>query len=166
MAAARALLPLVCAAVAAAENMNGRYSVTSGIRHDVDFNDDYAARGHEFFDVWSPEIATHYGEVRIQGAGQSGAGGMRARVGVSSVGCGQQPPPRPPRATGAGRLGWAASGLKPSILLTASFIPPLRPRPPRRFGPTWATTRSRRTLWPASPTRRSPSPATRWTRSS
>jgi hypothetical protein len=52
------------AAVAVAENMNGRYSVTSGVRHDVAFNDDYASRGHEFFDVWSPEIATHYGEVR------------------------------------------------------------------------------------------------------
>ena len=30
---------------------------------DVGFNDDYASKGHEFFDVWAPEIATHYGEV-------------------------------------------------------------------------------------------------------
>jgi len=44
-------------------NMNGRYSVASGMRQDVPFNDDYASKGHEFFDVWSPEIATHYGEV-------------------------------------------------------------------------------------------------------
>ena len=26
------------------------------------FNDDYASKGHEYFDVWSPEIATTYGE--------------------------------------------------------------------------------------------------------
>eukprot|EP00962_Isochrysis_galbana_P048577 scaffold20319_cov101-Isochrysis_galbana.AAC.4 len=62
MAAARVCL--LGAALVVAENMNGRYSVTSGSRHDVAFNDDYAARGHEFFDVWSPEIATRYGEVR------------------------------------------------------------------------------------------------------
>mmetsp|Transcript_39782 Transcript_39782/g.92029 ORF Transcript_39782/g.92029 Transcript_39782/m.92029 type:complete len:894 (-) Transcript_39782:67-2748(-) len=44
-------------------NMNGKYSVASGARQDVDFNDDYLSKGHEFFDVWAPEIATHYGEV-------------------------------------------------------------------------------------------------------
>jgi len=44
-------------------NLNGRYSVASGSRQEVDFNDDYASKGHEFFDVWGPEIATHYGEV-------------------------------------------------------------------------------------------------------
>ena len=27
------------------------------------FNDDYASKGHEFFDIYAPEIATHYGEV-------------------------------------------------------------------------------------------------------
>jgi len=27
------------------------------------WNDDYASKGHEYFDVWAPEIATHYGEV-------------------------------------------------------------------------------------------------------
>jgi len=27
------------------------------------FEDDYAARGYEYFDTWAPEIATHYGEV-------------------------------------------------------------------------------------------------------
>merc|ERR1719487_1872618 len=43
--------------------MNGRYSVASGDRQDVAFNDDYASKGHEYFDVWAPEIATHYGEV-------------------------------------------------------------------------------------------------------
>lgn len=46
-----------------ASNMNGRYKVASGARQDVDFNDDYASRGHDFFDVYAPEIATHYGEV-------------------------------------------------------------------------------------------------------
>lgn len=44
-------------------NMNGRYSVASGARQDVPFNDDYASKGHEYFDVWAPEIATHYAEV-------------------------------------------------------------------------------------------------------
>ncbi len=29
----------------------------------VKFNDDYSSKGHDFFDVWAPEIATHYGEV-------------------------------------------------------------------------------------------------------
>jgi len=43
--------------------MNGKYSVASGNRQDVAFNDDYAAKGHEYFDVWGPEIATHYAEV-------------------------------------------------------------------------------------------------------
>lgn len=27
------------------------------------WNDDYASKGYEYFDVWAPEIATHYGEV-------------------------------------------------------------------------------------------------------
>ena len=27
------------------------------------FNSDYASKGHKYFDVWAPEIATHYGEV-------------------------------------------------------------------------------------------------------
>lgn len=44
-------------------NMNGKYRVASGARQDVGFNDDYASKGHEYFDVWAPEIATHYGEV-------------------------------------------------------------------------------------------------------
>ena len=43
--------------------MNGKYSVASGDRQDVAFNDDYASKGHEYFDVWGPEIATHYAEV-------------------------------------------------------------------------------------------------------
>jgi len=44
-------------------NMNGKYSVTSGGNLHTNFNDDYASKGYEFFDVWAPEIATHYGEV-------------------------------------------------------------------------------------------------------
>jgi hypothetical protein len=43
--------------------MNGDYLVASVDRVGVDFNDDYASKGHEYFDVWAPEIATHYGEV-------------------------------------------------------------------------------------------------------
>ena len=27
------------------------------------WNDDYASKGYEYFDVWAPEIASHYGEV-------------------------------------------------------------------------------------------------------
>lgn len=46
-----------------AENLNGRYFVASGGNQGVNFNDDYASKGHEYFDVYSPEIATHYGEV-------------------------------------------------------------------------------------------------------
>ena len=45
-----------------AVNMNGKYSVASVDRQNVPFNDDYASKGHEYFDVWSPEIATTYGE--------------------------------------------------------------------------------------------------------
>jgi hypothetical protein len=26
-------------------------------------SDDYASKGYEYFDVWAPEIATHYGQV-------------------------------------------------------------------------------------------------------
>jgi len=51
------------AAVAMGENMNGRYSIANGGRQGIPFNDDYASKGHEFFDMYTPEIATHYGEV-------------------------------------------------------------------------------------------------------
>ncbi|XP_045181704.2 uncharacterized protein LOC123540595 [Mercenaria mercenaria] len=44
-------------------NMNGKYLVASGGNQGVPFNDDYTSKGHEYFDVYSPEIATHYGEV-------------------------------------------------------------------------------------------------------
>ena len=47
----------------AGANMNGRYLVASGGNQGVPFNDDYKSKGHEYFDVYSPEIATHYGEV-------------------------------------------------------------------------------------------------------
>ncbi|XP_045180973.2 uncharacterized protein LOC123540207 [Mercenaria mercenaria] len=43
--------------------MNGKYLVFSGGNQAVPFNDDYSSKGHEYFDVYSPEIATHYGEV-------------------------------------------------------------------------------------------------------
>ena len=41
--------------------MNGEYVVASGGKFDVPFNTDYASKGHEYFDVWAPEIASHYG---------------------------------------------------------------------------------------------------------
>ena len=47
---------------AASGNMNGKYSVASGARQDTSFNDDFASKGHEFFDIWTPEIATTYAE--------------------------------------------------------------------------------------------------------
>jgi len=54
------MLPLLGGAAAVA-NMNGRYSVASVDQVGVPFNDDYASKGHEYFDVWAPEIATTYG---------------------------------------------------------------------------------------------------------
>ena len=41
----------------------GEYAVTSKGDVDTDWNTDYASKGYEYFDVWAPEIATHYGEV-------------------------------------------------------------------------------------------------------
>lgn len=41
----------------------GQYAVTSKGDVDTDWNSDYASKGYEYFDVWAPEIATHYGEV-------------------------------------------------------------------------------------------------------
>jgi len=40
-------------ALAAPSNMNGKYIVTSGNKVGVQFNDDYASKGHEYFDVYS-----------------------------------------------------------------------------------------------------------------
>ena len=51
------------APMAQSGNMNGKYKVGSGARMGNIWNDDYASKGHEYFDVWAPEIATHYGEV-------------------------------------------------------------------------------------------------------
>ena len=42
-------------------NMNGKYVVTSVDKFGVPFNDDYASKGHEYFDVWAPELASTYG---------------------------------------------------------------------------------------------------------
>lgn len=50
-------------------NLNGKYSVWSGSGEAKFFNDGYASKGHEYFDVWSEEIATHYGEVFWTGMG-------------------------------------------------------------------------------------------------
>lgn len=47
----------------AAKNMNGKYAVSSRGDIDVPYNSDYASKGYRYFDVWSNEIATHYGEV-------------------------------------------------------------------------------------------------------
>ena len=50
------------------------------------FNTDYASKGHEYFDVWAPEMATHYGpyssscsggvDIACGGAAESGARGV------------------------------------------------------------------------------------------
>lgn len=47
----------------ATSNMNGKYLIASGAKQNVPYNDDYASKGYEYFDLWAPEIATHYGEV-------------------------------------------------------------------------------------------------------
>ena len=38
------------------------YSIV-GFKLELDgrWNDDYASKGYEYFDVWAPEMATHYG---------------------------------------------------------------------------------------------------------
>ena len=43
--------------------MNGEYIVASGSRQNVNFNTDYSSKGNEYFDIYSPEISTHYGDV-------------------------------------------------------------------------------------------------------
>lgn len=53
----------------ASSNLNGKYRVWSGNGETKAFNDDYASKGYEYFDVWSEEIATHYGEVFWTGMG-------------------------------------------------------------------------------------------------
>ena len=73
-------------ALTAASNMNGKYEVSSVGDIGAAYNSDYASKvsslryyesqishslthyeipleGYEYFDVWGPEIATHYGEV-------------------------------------------------------------------------------------------------------
>ncbi|KAL1520060.1 hypothetical protein AB1Y20_023535 [Prymnesium parvum] len=66
-----AVLPALAArpplAPGAAANMNGAYVVATGTSAPgtdpvVLFPDSYASKGHEYFDVYAPEIATHYGE--------------------------------------------------------------------------------------------------------
>lgn len=59
-----ALVPLFLATTSAKSgNMNGEYFISSGAKQKVPYNDDYASKGYEYFDVWGPEIATHYAEV-------------------------------------------------------------------------------------------------------
>jgi len=51
-------------------NMNGDYAVTSVADVGTNWNSDYASKGYEYFDVWGPEIATHYAEVFWTDQGQ------------------------------------------------------------------------------------------------
>ena len=45
-------------------NMNGKYILASGSRGPgVTYNDDFSSKNYKYFDVWAPEIATHYGQV-------------------------------------------------------------------------------------------------------
>ena len=50
-------------AYANASHATGKYSVTSQGDLHTNFNDDYASKGYEYFDIWAPEIAAAYGEV-------------------------------------------------------------------------------------------------------
>ena len=43
---------LLATAPGVSGNMNGKYSVASGAKQNVPFNDDYASKGYEYFDVW------------------------------------------------------------------------------------------------------------------
>ena len=58
MLAGLAAAAAAASSTAPSNNMNGKYRVASADRRDVPFNDDYASKGHEYFDVWSPELAT------------------------------------------------------------------------------------------------------------
>ena len=71
-------------------NMNGEYLVASKDAI-VPFNTDYASKGHEYFDVWAPEIATHYGE------------GGRRPFAHHAARSSHPPPPRPRRTFGPTR---------------------------------------------------------------
>ena len=61
--AAAAAVPVVQKLETKAGNMNGKYAVSSRGEVNTNWNSDYASKGYEYFDVWAPEIATHYGEV-------------------------------------------------------------------------------------------------------
>ena len=51
------LLATAWAAPTKSGNMNGKYVVASVDKLHVPWNDDYASKGHEYFDVWAPEYA-------------------------------------------------------------------------------------------------------------
>ena len=57
------VLIVACLLCVASANMNGRYTVASGSHQGVPFNDDYASKGYEYFDVYTPELATQYSQV-------------------------------------------------------------------------------------------------------
>ncbi len=44
-------------------NMNGEYTIANPGRHGALFNSNYSARPAEYFDVYSPDITSHYGYV-------------------------------------------------------------------------------------------------------
>ena len=63
--AAMKLALALATGAAASGNMNGPYTVSSGAgKTGVAFNSDYASKGHEYFDVYSPELATQYARRR------------------------------------------------------------------------------------------------------
>jgi hypothetical protein len=43
--------------------MNGPYDVVNDEHSKTPFNSDYASKGHSYFDVYTPELAHHYGQV-------------------------------------------------------------------------------------------------------
>ena len=56
------MLSAATAAAAKSGNMNGRYQVASRDDTNTSWNDDFSTKGYKHFEVWGPEIATHYGE--------------------------------------------------------------------------------------------------------
>mmetsp|Transcript_19469 Transcript_19469/g.23306 ORF Transcript_19469/g.23306 Transcript_19469/m.23306 type:complete len:842 (-) Transcript_19469:99-2624(-) len=56
---------------AQSSNMNGLYMVATGDKQGVEYNTDYKSRNMQYFDVYTPELATHYGEVFWTGMGKN-----------------------------------------------------------------------------------------------
>jgi len=59
-----AVLLLASVVESLSSNMNGEYKIWQDpAAKGATFNSDYASKGHEYFDLYSPIISTRYGEV-------------------------------------------------------------------------------------------------------